>query len=135
MSAYLVGDTTIAKILCGMNATRTHERLAGYVPGWGETLVNYDEPFWIAMGQRLRDLNAEAVGWRYGGAKEVPPFRYACVPPPLLHSYKALTCFLYQCEEGDVPKQELFKALNRIRDYWATIIVDESPEYDAAPWG
>jgi hypothetical protein len=42
---------------------------------------------------------------------------------------------LYQCSEGDVPEQSLFKALESIISSIANEIIQAMPDYEQAPWG
>lgn len=49
--------------------------------------------------------------------------------------YKAISCLLYQCSEGNVPETSLFGELAKLRNDLAGIIVCGLPEYEAAPWG
>jgi hypothetical protein len=50
-------------------------------------------------------------------------------------AYKAASCLRYQCSEGDVPEQPLYKALVQFIGDLACETIDETDEYDACPWG
>ncbi|MHC1763406.1 MAG: hypothetical protein AB9869_03730 [Verrucomicrobiia bacterium] len=86
-------------------------------------------------------LNCAAMDQRYGTAAlkhdlEVSgPFAFRFVHRPPVAVYKALSCLLYQCMEGDVPKRELYSALEGLTGRIARRIVQDLPAYEAAPWG
>jgi hypothetical protein len=50
-------------------------------------------------------------------------------------AYKAISCLLYQCAEGDVPECPLYQDLERLAARLAADIVRSLPEYEKAPWG
>lgn len=52
-----------------------------------------------------------------------------------MQALKSLRCWLYQCSEGNVPEQPLFKALERYAGDLAFHIVAELPGWNAAEWG
>ena len=53
----------------------------------------------------------------------------------LLQAHKSTACLLYQCSEGDVPENPLYKALEELRSALAEHLVTSTPEWDAALWG
>ncbi len=88
-------------------------------------------------------LNCQAVDQRYPGHAQSMPdafrpldFKYSPVLSTEMQVYKSLSCWLYQCSEGNIPEtSELYKVMDRIKDYMAGKIVSELPEYQAAQWG
>ena len=74
------------------------------------------------FGAQLIVMNANALGQRY----DLPQSEiddYALFAKEYVFEerkdsevqlLKSLHCFLYQCTEGDVPKEELFKELNKL---------------------
>lgn len=119
MSAFVVSAETLnrAVTLFDRNSSKSCEQL--------------DE-----FGQRLWDMNAQAVAARYPDrAQESPgPFKYAlrhCKPVVAL---KALHCLIYQCSEGDVPELALYHQLRDRERHVMREIVDELPEYQNAAW-
>ena len=50
---------------------------------------------------------------------------------PKIHSLKALSCFLYQCSEGTIPKRKLYKEMRQKERKLAFDIIDSMPEYEA----
>tara|TARA_R100000458_G_C8221269_1_gene205555 strand:- start:500 stop:1003 length:504 start_codon:yes stop_codon:yes gene_type:complete len=47
---------------------------------------------------------------------------------------KHVQCFLYQCNEGDVPNMPLFKAVERLADEMKNVIINELASYQEATW-
>jgi len=83
-------------------------------------------------------LNILGVDSRYGDGESVK-FRELDFKPRQLivsrvQAYKSLCCLLYQCSEGDVPTMPLYKALQRIKQHLAELIVRELPAYEKAVW-
>lgn len=47
---------------------------------------------------------------------------------------KHLTCFLYQCAEGDCTERPLYEHLKDLQRFLAMQIIGETPEYKRAEW-
>jgi len=94
----------------------------------------------IKLAQAMHDLNDNAVNERYSD-KPADEFH----PEPFIFqkfsgieripALKALSCWLYQCSEGDVPNDPLFKLMEKIHGEWAYLIVSDLPAYKNAAWG
>jgi len=91
------------------------------------------------IGQQMHALNVEAVNHRYGENPDMlpkTPYKFHVVPGASDGQIlKSLSCFLYQCSEGDVDKKPLFKKLDKFRDSLAYCIATNTPEYETATWG
>ena len=90
------------------------------------------------IGRNLFLLNRRALRARYGCGEHlrVPEFifeKWADASP--VSQFKAISCLIYQCNEGEVPNSSLFGELNRIAAELAQAIVQELPEYNQASWG
>ena len=90
------------------------------------------------IGQMLFRLNERALQARYGCSDHlrVPEFifeKWADASP--MEQFKAMSCLLYQCCEGDVPSSRLYYELNRATGELAQCIVQDLPDYDKATWG
>jgi len=90
------------------------------------------------IGQKLFLLNRKALRARYGCGERlhVPEFvfeKWADATP--VEQIKAISCLLYQCNEGKVPSSPLYDELNRAAAELAQAIVQELPEYEQASWG
>ena len=47
---------------------------------------------------------------------------------------KHVQCFLYQCNEGDISKTPLFKAVERLEAEMKNVIINELASYQEASW-
>jgi hypothetical protein len=52
-----------------------------------------------------------------------------------VEQFKAMRCLLYQSCEGTVPNGRLYGELNQVAGELAQRIVQDSPDYEQAPWG
>jgi hypothetical protein len=81
-------------------------------------------------------LNRLGVNERYNEFEEAEKISYResfCCS--LIQAFKSLSCFLYQCCEGDIPeKNNLYKMLEEIKNEMACCIVSNLPEYEKARW-
>lgn len=138
MSAFVVDDSTINRIVAGllaaMNDTRYH------YPTVPEPLkAELSQPAYF--GRRLFDLNCDAVDQRYGSgqAEQFRDLNYEYRPmvPPTRHQLvKDIDCWSYQCCEGDVPEtSELYKIMELFNLRLCHRIVTDSDMYDKAKWG
>lgn len=130
MSSYVVEDQTINRILTAVDD----------MPGALAALeLPADPDGLILLGQRMFEMNVAAVCQRY--ADENPAnyadghqYQYELATP--VEAYKALHCYLYQCTEGDVPEQPLYRFLrDTVERRLAVSIISELPAYRAADWG
>jgi len=91
------------------------------------------------FGQNMYDLNVRAVAERYGKADDMVWYEYSFefVPSNPIPIYKSLSCWLYQCQEGRVPQEPLYRCLDEVRDYLARAIVSRLRDYEQAEeaWG
>jgi hypothetical protein len=113
MSAFMVADTTINNVV---NWLRREVFCLSLIPhllkglgfetaaaGWAEDL-----------GQAMFQLNIRTVDARYGNGEAATfrmlDYRYQVTEPvSLMQVLKSLQCWLYQCNEGDVPETELYQ--------------------------
>ena len=88
------------------------------------------------IGKRLFTMNAAAIKARYGTLPQRPSFNLAgWADATPVEQFKAMRCLLYQACEGAVPDGRLYRELNRVAGELAQRIVQDSPEYEKAPWG
>jgi hypothetical protein len=144
MSAYIVDDVTINRIVSGLN-------YAAHYGGWNSPLPKPSEELAFddaaIMGHVLRKMNEESVYQRYpddnpdelpGPVDENgknPPYKYdPIVPPSPIQLFKSLQCYLYQCDEGDTDKCKLYQALDQYLNEIAYHVMTNSKEYEAAAW-
>jgi hypothetical protein len=131
MSAFIVDGKTIDRIVTYILDNRREFN--------GLTMTTTQpEGIGSVIGQQLYRLNTDAVNYRYAEREESPGTRYHYKPAGKLsdiQAYKSISCFLYQCSEGDVPERPLFIELNKIHDDLAHRIVGGSAPFDRAEWG
>jgi hypothetical protein len=134
MSAYIVSHDCIARVVFALRSAQPERVIDGDL-----------------LGMMLLEMNRRACVALYGdnNVEAITPFRY--VTPPgephlIVHVYKSLRCYLYQCSEGDVPDQPLYLKLDalagamadtlghdRTADRW--LRPDVKAVYDAFEWG
>jgi hypothetical protein len=85
-------------------------------------------------------LNIKAVDARYGKSEAAAfrklNYRYQVTEPlPMVQVLKSLQCWLYQCNEGDVPTAALYILFDSdIQMYLMDKIITALPEYHKAEW-
>jgi len=151
MSAYVVDPIAVEKIV---KAIEIAVRQEGKYPALYPDLRYSDckqlremveNP--LELGKTMYAMNINAVSQRYTDG-ELPgtyddnnnlvPYRktlrFDACPKPV-EVYKALTCYLYQCSEGDVDTLPLYRELEALKSEIAMHIVESLPEYEKAKWG
>lgn len=135
MSAFIVDDSTINRLVTFLNSDRTgtiryHFDRLGYGCGDEQRLAS-----------DLFLMNCDSVDARYGkgtAAQDTEDmadeFRFSFAPCTAVRAYKDAQCLLYQCSEGDIDERPLYKALERTVGAIAHSIICEFPEYKSASW-
>lgn len=127
MSAYIVTNKTIEKILCAANWTDLSPAILG---------IDINENR-LELAQSLLDLNIDAVQQRYPNIpqdkitfvfSDTGLYHVSC---KLVVTYDSLCELLYQCSEGNVPDTKLYHALIKLKSYIADKIIRGLPEYKA----
>ena len=149
MSAYIVSNDTINSILtfAELKAKQDTSRNAYAARAFFQATVGAEQPSrttLAGLGSAIYALNVEAVSQRYPGESvETLPgpvevgYTYASkwsMCPSPVGAYKALSNLLYQCSEGTVPNEPLYKALEELKHHIADAIVCALPEYERLPW-
>lgn len=134
MSAYIVTDSNINKIISGLNGFNNGDQWV-YSPLTKAGIV-LDE----SLGHAMFVLNCMSIEERYGpgSPEEFSDLDYKyqyVIPPPPIQLIKSLGCFLYQSCEGECEHDELYNALQDVERNLALYIVHRSPQYDKAMWG
>ncbi len=92
----------------------------------------------LKLARSLHLMNVSAVCQRYPDdtPDEYPmPDVSAGLPPTPVQFYKSLSCYLYQCSEGNVDRRVLYRDLKRVAANLAENIVGNTAEYQSAKWG
>ena len=138
MSAYMVDDSTINKVLAYLSNHNQHEYLVQLLKENGYDVTN--KVGLVRLGVRMFALNALGVNARYGReqAQEFRTLEYTfqhTIPPSTIQAHKSLSCWLYQCSEGKVPETKLYKLMQQVKHLIAEDIVQSLPAYNLAKWG
>ena len=117
MSAWLVSNETISKI--------------------ANTRMDTEEGA-KKFAEDLHRMNVSSLMQRYADdyTEMLTPFKY--IPRIIFDNnyqyHKSLSCFLYQCSEGNVPDTALFHTVEKIETELADTIVTKSSEWEEAKW-
>jgi len=98
------------------------------------------------FGEELLKLNVMAFYVRYKHIDKIKEEikeaikNYVFEDTPLkdrqqIQVLKSLECFLYQCSEGEIDKEPLYKTLEEIKNILTSHIINKLPEYEKAIWG
>lgn len=117
MSAFIVGNGTMNRVVNALDKDRNL------------SCQELDE-----LGRKLFEMNARAVDARYGRCSVATDYRVRVRSYPKFELVKALDCLIYQCSEGDVPKEPLYQDLVTVRNRMVREMVCADPAYEAAPW-
>ena len=139
MSAFLVNTTVMAKVVTAILLNfDTFDGESTCRTAMLASPTDAQKEAGTKIGQKLFLMNRRALCARYGLGDHVrvPEFifeKWADASP--VSQFKAISCLIYQCSEGEVPNGPLFGELNRAAGQLAQAIVQELPEYEQASWG
>lgn len=142
MSAYMVADETINRVVYWLyfevaKSQYIREKLEK-TSGVDTSAYEWAE----ALGKAMFQLNIDGVNARYGGYGdgEAKQFRnlnyhYQPVHGSAIQVLKSLQCWLYQCTEGEVVKNPLYKFFQDIaQPHLMSNIICDLSEYRTAEW-
>jgi hypothetical protein len=139
MSAYMVANETINRVVYWLyfevaKSQWLREKLEK-TSGVDTSAYEWTE----ALGKAMFQLNIDGVNARYGDgeAKQFRNLNYHFQPAhgSAIQALKSLQCWLYQCTEGVVVKQPLYKFFQDIaQPHLMSSIICDLPEYQAAEW-
>jgi hypothetical protein len=137
MSAFMVSNVLIQQVVTAILQNTDRSR---HHPNFSWSLGRrsadrYAVQSGRGFGKRLFGMNAAAIRARYGFLPQRPVFKFASwTDATPVEQFKAIRCLLYQSCEGTVPNGRLYGELNRVAGELAQRIVQDSPEYEKAPW-
>jgi hypothetical protein len=142
MSAFIVAKPCIARIVSFLSKCSNSRGMDScIVEGIGynlpDAMLLLDER---KLANDMMAMNYAAYYARYKGERSAPE-TFAARDFPAMQKldpvvvYKSLVCFLYQCAEGDVREQQLYKTLKKVEHRLAYHIISETKEFKEAPWG
>ena len=125
MSAYIVGDQTINRIVSHLKLNRDLEWLRTEFCEAAHATSDAE------IGAALFKLNCQAIEARYG-VGEAAKFRdldyeFRLEPASARRTYDEIATLQYQLSEGDVPETALFKLLIQLKASVADAIITEAP--------
>ena len=137
MSAYIVSDLCIERIGTILKNGYRTESLTYFKDKIKELGFNLENPeHFQGFCEELHNLNVRAVDQRYSETNQILAPRYQeRFNYSKIADLKNLSCYLYQCAEGDIPEQPLYKFLRQLEGSIAKSIVSDLPEYEKAQWG
>lgn len=137
MSAYVVHDETINIIVSYLFSKANGLHRFPKLDALGFDLSS--RPSCHELAHKMFVLNVEAVDARYGEgeAEKLRPldFKSKFVFATQIEVIKALAAWKDQCTEGPVPYLALYKALTEVHYLLCIDFVEQTEEYEAAPWG
>jgi hypothetical protein len=131
MSAFVISTETMQRVIAAITDNgKTHDGMFA-----GKYLVRTSGDL-DRLGNELFALNGQAVQARYPGEPvALPDFSYRPLGAiPLEHRFMAIQCLLYQCDEGKVPQNALYKALEKAGDWIANQIAYRAARAQKTPW-
>lgn len=136
MSSFLVEDKTINTIVEYI----ANERDLDYIRRKIKARFNCDLETYEgkeALANYMFKMNCKATGERYSesaiGLEDFRPlnFKYQCQPfYNQFSALKSLSCWLYQCAEGEVAESQEYKFFEELQGDIAYHIVCRLPEYE-----
>ena len=142
MSSYIVDDKTINKIVSYIFAKALAPDSSIHWEATKLTKMGYSliSAHWCSdLAHKMFDMNVAAVKARYGKEEAEsfprPAFRYLFTPATQIEVIKALKAWKYQCTEGRVLELALYKAMAEVHCLLCIDFVEQTEEYEAAPWG
>ena len=127
MSAFMVDDETINRIVSKLNRGDWPKEVAGY------NLSNTADC--EALANEMFELNVRGVENRYGNGASAKfrrlnfNFKFDWNGTKI-GAIKALHCWLFQCAEGDAYKSPLYEAMEDVVHTWEYEVVSHLPEWD-----
>lgn len=135
MSAFLVEDETINNVVNWLN----RELSKSYYLTEELKKLGYGTCDMEKLAKDMFWLNIASLKQRYGSEKGFRDldfkykFSYSKTEIQIL---KSLNCWLYQCCEGNVVRQKLYRFFSEvIKVYLMSSIINKPPEYNNAQWG
>ena len=126
MSAFLVSNETINRVVHLLDRQSCGRRKNGHLIGEAANV----------LGQQLWELNAQAVGCRYGHAPEqLEQYAWHGRSYTRIQLIKAAQCWRYQCAEGEqFMMHELYKRVEQKLHGMMGSLIAGMKEYEETPW-
>ena len=134
MSSFIVSKGCMNNIISGL--FNKHNFKNSYSNIYKRQNLNESKDY-IRLANDLFKMNNRAVVQRYGrddDYSKIEKFKDFNGHISIMQLLKSVQCLKYQCSEGEVPQEELFKWLNDLETCLAHYIVGNLPSYQEARW-
>jgi hypothetical protein len=140
MSSYVVDNETINKIVSYIYATAIGPNIYWKATKLGKMGYELrDGASCSELAHKMFDMNVAAVNERYGEGEAEKfrrlNFKYRFASASQIEVIKALKAWKYQCNEGGVPNLALYQAMDEVLCLLCIDFVEQTEEYETAPWG
>ena len=144
MSSFIIQDETINKLVnffinCSYSKEEYKPEITRQINKLG-FILEYDENEKIQdayrFGRSMKRLNILAWNKAYNKKCKTVLFEHDenANEKNIYQILKSLQCFLYQCSEGDIPKDNLYITLNNIEKILINYIISHLEDYKRAEW-
>jgi sulfur relay (sulfurtransferase) DsrF/TusC family protein len=142
MSSFLIEDSSINKIVtflikCSYSNEIYYGEINKILVKYGFNL-NYIENKNLEaekLARYMKSLNLSAINYRYNEENKDYNIKFEEIDEKnLFQILKSLECFLYQCSEGEIPQENLFKMLEQITYILKDLIINSLKDYKTAKW-
>ena len=85
----------------------------------------------------MLDANVAAVNHRYNEQEAPRTLTWDGKARPMttkMKAHKTMSCWLYQCGEGDIDERPICRLIEDIKNSIANSLVNSMPGYAAIPW-
>lgn len=143
MSSFIVDNNTINKLVeyfikCSYSEEGVKPQVYDILEELGYSLnYKFDDtnPNADNLFNDMILLNLKAVNYRYDEKNHLVKNKFKEVEETNIYQIlKSLQCFLYQCSEGEMMKDKLFIALQKIEEILISDIISHLDEYKKAKW-
>jgi len=140
MSAFLVQDKTINEVIGMLALSEDLFDTSFFIRKLKDAGYDLRDGGDERLGNAMFALNVRAVEARYrpGTATQFRKLDYRyerCYAIGKIQGLKNLDCWMYQCTEGTIPEDPLYKLMEQIADSIRRSLVSRMPEYEKATWG
>ncbi|KKK51532.1 hypothetical protein LCGC14_3114020 [marine sediment metagenome] len=137
MSSFIVSISCMQNIIEGL--FWHHQFRERYGNLYEKQNLYHESGDFNVLAENLYLLNQAGVMQRYPDKPDsnyvkIPKFNWRNKPVNDMQLLKSLQCLRYQCCEGDIDKEPLYKWLQDMISCLMDFIIDKMPEYDKAKW-
>ena len=146
MSSYMVSETTIDRIISGIETPSLGLGYLSLRASIDRIIKKYGYDFEEArddkeyqyvrdrFGAALMKMNQDAVNARYQENEEPPGYSYKYMRVRAPQFLKSIHCLMYQCSVGIGAESDTYKMMKEIEYIIMYVMVTRTAEYDRAEW-